>query len=108
MEVAVNWGDQLDAALAVFSEIFAALGAVRLGHRRLGIYPGPHAVSIGVQAMLSGGEATADAVRGALAKFVEPLSALGAVPYRAGRLWREIADPASALIRRTGLSGRSS
>jgi FAD/FMN-containing dehydrogenase len=112
MEVNVNWGDQLDAALGVFAALFAALGTLRLGNRRLGIYPGPHTVSIGVQAMLSGGEATPDKVRGAMAKFVEPLHALGALPYRPGRLWRAVmdrqegGDPACALIRRAGLADR--
>jgi FAD/FMN-containing dehydrogenase len=114
IEVNVNWGDQLDRALGVFADLFGALRTLPLGHRRLGIYPGPHAVSIGVQAMLSGGEATPDMVRGVLARFVEPLSALGALPYRPGRLWREIMDrqesedPACALIRRAGLAGRPS
>ncbi len=114
MEVNVNWGDQLDAALGVFADLFAALATLRLGNRRLGIYPGPHTVAIGVQAMLSGGEATPDMVRGALAKFVEPLSALGALPYRPGRLWKEVmdrresGDPACTLIRRAGLTGRPS
>ena len=51
-------------------------------------------------------------VRGALAEFVEPLSALGVVPYRPGRLWKETmdrqetGDPAGAIIRRAGLVGR--
>ncbi len=114
IEVNVNWGEQLDAVLGVFADLFGALGTLRLGHRRLGIYPGPHTVAIGVQAMLSGGEATPDMVRGAMARFVEPLSALGAVPYRPGRLWREIVerqergDPACALIRRADLAGRPS
>jgi hypothetical protein len=109
LEVIVNWGDQLDAALTVFVALFDALGGLGLGHRRLGIYPSPHAVSIGVQAMLAGGAATPDRVRRALADFVEPLNALGVVPYRPGRLWQETldrqdsSDPACALIRRTGL-----
>ncbi len=110
MEVSVNWGDQLDTAFGVFVDLFSALGTLRLGHRRLGIYPGPHTVSIGVQAMLTGGEATPDMVRDAMAKFVAPLSALGALPYRPGRLWRESMqrqeseDPVCALIRRAGLT----
>jgi FAD/FMN-containing dehydrogenase len=114
MEVNVNWGEQLDRALGVFADMFRALGTLRPGHRRLGIYPGPHTVAIGVQAMLSGGEATPDVVRSALGKFVEPLSALGALPYRPGRLWREVmdrqqnGDPACALIRRAGLARRPS
>jgi hypothetical protein len=114
MEVNVNWGEQLDRSLGVFAEIFATLRTLHLGHCRLGLYPGPHTVSIGVQAMLSGGGATPDMVRAAMAKFAEPLSALGALPYRPGRLWQEImdrqesADPASALVRRAGLAGRPS
>jgi hypothetical protein len=112
LEVNVNWGAQLDATLGVFADLFRALGTLPLGHLRLGIYPGPHTVSIGAQAMLSGGEATPDMVRDAMAKFVEPLSALGALPYRPGRLWRAIidqqegSDPACELIRRAGLAGR--
>jgi hypothetical protein len=114
LEVTANWGDQLDAALRLFTDLFGVLGALRLGHRRLGIYPGAHAVAIGIQAMLSGGEATADMVRDAMTEFVEPLSALGVIPYRPGRLWRatmdrqETADPAGAIIRRAGLFGRQS
>jgi len=114
MEVNVNWGDQLDAALRVFADLFAALGTLPLGHRRLGIYPGRYTVAIGAQAMLAGGEATPDMVRSALARFVEPLSVIGALPYRPGRLWRqtldrqESEDPACALIRRAGLAGRPS
>jgi hypothetical protein len=110
IEVNVNWGEQLDATLVVFAGLFRALGTLPLGHLRLGIYPGPHTVSIGAQAMLSGGAATPDMVRDAMAKFVEPLSALGALPYRPGRLWRAIidrqegSDPACALIRRAGLA----
>lgn len=111
IEVTVNWGDQLDSALALFADLFGVLGTLRLGHRRLGIYPGPHAVSIGVQAMLAGGEATPAAVRAAMTRLVEPLSALGVIPYRPGRLWKETvdrqeaADPAAAIIRRAGLFG---
>jgi hypothetical protein len=114
IEVNVNWGDQLDSALGLFTTLFADLGALGLGHRRLGIYPSPHTVSIGVQAMLSGGDATPDAVRAALAELVEPLSALGAIPYRPGRLWKaamdrhETRDPACAVIRRAGLPEGSS
>lgn len=106
IEVTVNWGDQLAPSLRILSEVFAALGDLGLGHRRLGIYPGPHVVAIGVQAMLSGGETTADAVRRIMATAVEPLGALGAVPYRPGRLWRDVmerrrqADPCAALVRR--------
>ena len=106
IEVNVNWGTQLDSALKLFADLFGALGSLGLGHRRLGIYPSAHAVSIGIQAMLSGGEATPDAVRGAMAKFVEPLNALGVIPYRPGRLWnesidrQEAGDPACAMIRR--------
>jgi len=113
VEVTVNWGDQLEPALGTLAALFDALGTLRPGQRRLGIYPGPHAVSIGVQVMLSGGEATADAVREMLAGVVDPLSALGAVPYRPGRVWsadvdrQERADPAAALVRRAGLAGRS-
>jgi len=109
LEVNVNWGAQLDAALGVFAELFQALGALPLGHLRLGVYLAPHTVSIGAHAMLSGGSATADAVRDAIARFVEPLAALGALPYRAGRAWqpitdrRESDDPACALMRRAGL-----
>ena len=64
--------------------------------------------------MLSGGEATPDMVRDAMAKFVDPLSGLGAIPYRPGRLWKKIidrqesSDPACELLRRTGLAGRPS
>ncbi len=110
VEVIVNWGDQLDAALPLLTALFAALGPLRPGHRRIGIYPSAHAVSIGVQAMLSGSEATADEVRATLAESIEPLGALGVVPYRAGRLWQpriaqmEAGDPACAMVRRVGLS----
>ncbi|MFN8641277.1 MAG: hypothetical protein U0802_06320 [Candidatus Binatia bacterium] len=110
LEVTVNWGDQLEPALGALTDVFARLADVGLGHRRLGIYPGPHAVAIGVQAMLSGGETTPDAVRGIMATAVEPLSALGAVPYRPGRLWRDVmerrerADPCAALVRRAARS----
>jgi len=109
IEVNVNWGDQLDAALRLFADLFTSLGALGLGHRRLGIYPSSHAVSIGIQAMLSGGDAPADAVRDALAAIVTPLNAIGAVPYRSGRIWketmdrREVDDPACAMVRRAGL-----
>lgn len=110
IEVHVNWGTQLDATLAVFADLWRALGDLPLGHRRLGIYPAPHTVSIGAQAMLTGGTASPDAVRAALARFVAPLRALGAVPYRPGRLWQDASDgrghddPASALLRRAGLA----
>ncbi len=110
LEVNVNWGAQLDAALGAFAELVRALGALPLGHLRLGVYPAPHTVSIGAHAMLSGGTATADAVRDAMAPFVEPLAALGALPYRPGRAWqpitdrRERSDPACALMRRAGLA----
>lgn len=109
VEVNVNWGAQLDAALGVFAELCRALAALPLGHLRLGVYPAPQTVSIGAQAMLSGGTASADTVRDALARFVEPLAALGALPYRPGRSWqaitdrRESSDPACALLRRAGL-----
>ncbi len=110
IEVNVNWGEQLEATLGVFADLFHALCTLPLGHARLGIYPAPHTVSIGAQAMLSGGHATPDVVRDALTTFVEPLSALGALPYRPGRLWRTIidrqegSDPACALLRRAGLA----
>ncbi|MBX3026438.1 FAD-binding oxidoreductase [bacterium] len=110
IEVTVNWGDQLAPSLRILTDLFAALGDLGLGHRRLGIYPGPHVVAIGVQAMLSGGETTADAVREIMATAVEPLSALGAVPYRPGRLWRDVMvrrerdDPCAALVRRAAWS----
>lgn len=109
LEVNVNWGAQLDAALGVFAELSRALGALPLGHLRLGVYLAPHTVSIGAHAMLSGGTATADAVRDAMAPFIEPLAALGALPYRSGRLWqattdRRERDPACALMRRAGLT----
>lgn len=110
IEVNVNWSEQLDGTLRVFEDLFATVGRLRPGHLRLGIYPGPHALSIGVQAMVSGGAATPDTVRDAMAKFVEPLSALGALPYRPGRLWRSVVDrqeandPACALVRRAGLA----
>jgi hypothetical protein len=114
LEVNVNWGEQLDRALAVFTDLWRVLEALPLGHLRLGIYPGPHTVSIGAQAMLSGGAATADEVRDAMAAFVEPLTALGALPYRPGRLWTAIidrqegSDPACELMRRAGLADRLS
>lgn len=110
IEVNVSWGAQLDAALGMFAALFRTLGALPLGHLRLGVYLAPHTVSIGAHAMLSGGTATADAVRAAIAPFVEPLAALGALPYRAGRSWqaitdrRESSDPACALMRRAGLT----
>jgi FAD/FMN-containing dehydrogenase len=110
VEVNVNWGDQLDSALRLFAELFENLAACGLGHRRLGIYPGAHVVSIGVQCMLSGGAATATTVCDALAGCVASLTALGAVPYRAGRLWQrsmerlEVDDPACAVVRRAGLA----
>lgn len=110
VEVNVNWGEQLDGALRVFEDLFATVAKVRPGHLRLGIYPGPLAVSIGVQAMVSGGATTPAAVRDAMAPFVERLSDLGAIPYRAGRLWsavverQEHEDPACALTRRLGLA----
>jgi FAD/FMN-containing dehydrogenase len=110
VEVNVNWGTQLDAALAVFAELLRTVGTLPLGYLRLGIYPAPHTVSVGAQAMVSNGTATADAVREALARFVEPLAALGALPYRPGRSWkaitdrRESGDPACALMRRAGLT----
>jgi FAD/FMN-containing dehydrogenase len=106
IEVNVNWGEQLDTAALLFAKLFDALAPLRLGHRRLGIYPSPHAVSIGLQTMLAGGSATPDAVREKLAEIVEPLGVLGAVPYRDGRLWRPLAqrreaeDPARAIVRR--------
>lgn len=109
IEVNVNWGDQLDSALRLFADLFTSLQALDLGHRRLGIYPSSHAVSIGIQAMLSGGDATADAVRHALGAIVAPLDAIGAVPYRPGRIWkettdrREVEDPTCAMVRRAGL-----
>lgn len=109
IEVNVNWGTQLDAALGVFAELFRTASALPLGYLRLGVYPAPHTVSIGAQAMLSGGTASADTVRHALARFVEPLAALGALPYRPGRSWKavtdrlESSDPACALMRRAGL-----
>ncbi len=110
IEVNINWGDQLDATLSLFASMFKALAPLGLGHRRLGIYPSAHAVSVGVQAMLTGGSASADALRQTLAEYVAPLNELGAVPYRAGRLWQptierwEITDPACAMVRRAGLS----
>jgi FAD/FMN-containing dehydrogenase len=106
IEVSVNWGAQLDPTLGALAELFATLRTLRPGQRRLGIYPGPHAVAIGVQAMLTGGEATADDVRDVMARFVDRLSVFGAVPYRPGRLWHAIVDrqerddPACALVRR--------
>lgn len=112
IEVNVNWGEQLDATLVVFAELFAALAALAVGHVRLGVYPGPHTVAVGVQAMLTGGTATPDAVRDAIARFVDPLSVLGALPYRPGRSWQpsidrlERDDPACALLRRAGLGAR--
>jgi hypothetical protein len=47
-----------------------------------------------------------------MATFVEPLGALGALPYRSGRVWKAIvdrqerSDPACALIRRAVGAGR--
>ncbi|MCC6848773.1 MAG: FAD-binding oxidoreductase [Deltaproteobacteria bacterium] len=114
IEVNVNWGEHLEGTLDVFAGLFAALRALPLGHARLGIYPAPHTVSIGAHAMLTGGSATPDVVRDAMAAFIEPLNALGALPYRPGRLWRgvmdhrERADPACELLRRAGLSWRPS
>ena len=67
---------------------------LRSGTCRLGIYPGPQTVSIGAQAMLSGGQATPDRVRDVMAKFVEPLSALGALPYRRAGCGKRSRDPA--------------
>lgn len=113
IEVTVNWGDQLDASLSLFAELFETLASLGPGHRRLGIYPGAHVVSIGVQAMLAGGSASAGDVRKAMARYVEPLTALGAVPYRPGRLWREsidrrqVDDAAAAIVRRAGSEGQS-
>jgi hypothetical protein len=110
IEVNVNWGAQLDATLGVFADLFDAVGALPLGPLRLGIYLAPHTVAIGAQAMLAGGTATPDEVRDTLATFAEPLSALGVLPYRPGRVWnavidrRERSDPACALIRRAGLA----
>jgi hypothetical protein len=112
--VNVNWGEQLDVTLGVFADLFRELGALSLGHLRLGVYPGPHTVSIGAQAMLSGGTTAPDVVRAALAKFVEPLNATGALPYRPGRLWQAIidrqeqSDPTCELVRRAARAGRSS
>ena len=60
MEVNVNWGEQLDATLGVFADLFRGTRrAPDWGTCRLGIYPGPHTVSIGTQAMLSGGDGDA-------------------------------------------------
>ncbi len=111
IEVNVNWGDQLDASLALFADLFDALATLGPGHRRLGIYPGAHVVSIGVQAMLAGGGTRADDVREVMARYAEPLLALGAVPYRPGRVWRksierrQVDDAAAAIVRRAGRSG---
>lgn len=110
VEVTVNWGEQLDASLRICVDLFEDLARLGPGHRRLGIYPGPHVVSIGVQVMLTGGEASAGAVREVMAGCVEELDTLGAVPYRPGRLWapsaerREGGDPAGGMVRRAGFS----
>lgn len=112
VEVNVNWGEQLDTAVPLFTNLFEALAPLRLGHRRLGIYPSPHAVSIGLQTMLTGSRTTPDAVREKLSEIIEPLASLGAVPYRDGRLWQPLAqrrkaeDPACAIALRAANAER--
>jgi FAD/FMN-containing dehydrogenase len=86
-EVAVGWGDELPASLARLEALFAEVGALDPIHRRLGVYPGHHAVSVGVQVLGRRDAASVEALRRCLAAALPDLAALG-VPYRQGNLWR--------------------
>ena len=89
VEVATSWGAELAPAIDRAMTLFDAVaGLPPLLHRRLGIYPGRHSVSIGVQVLIDRTERSSDAARALLGPAARDLYALGAVPYRWGSLWR--------------------
>ena len=89
VEVATSWGAELAPAIDRALALFDAAGELPLLlHRRLGIYPGQHSVSIGVQVLVERAERGVDAARALLEPAARDLYALGAVPYRWGSLWR--------------------
>src|SRR6185437_8268468 len=100
-EVVTGWGDDLRACLDRILALHAELGAASPHHRRLGIYPASHSVSVGVQVLGRGEPERVDQVLGILGAALPDLLAAGGVPYRSGNLWRK------ALAERAGSSGGS-
>jgi FAD/FMN-containing dehydrogenase len=89
VEVSVSWGAELASCLERLVALFSSLVAFGPVVRRLGIYPGHDALSIGVQVLGRPGERDVAVLRAHLADSLLPLLELGAVPYRTGHLWRD-------------------
>jgi FAD/FMN-containing dehydrogenase len=94
VEVSVSWRAVV-ACAARLQRLFLDLAGLPLITRRLAIYPAPHAVTVGVQAIARRGP-DVEALVARLEPALPDLLALGAVPYRRGHLWR------AALERRGG------
>jgi FAD/FMN-containing dehydrogenase len=88
-EVATSWGDDLRGCLARLLSLHHDLARLRPLHRRLGVYPASHSVSVGVQALGRGGEQRAAELAAQIAAALPDLLAAGGVPYRAGNLWHQ-------------------
>lgn len=78
VDVHVGW-DETDWIVEV---------AERIGAHRTTIYPGPHAVNVGMHFHFPRIADGAVAARAACASVVEALSGIAAIPYRSGRRWR--------------------
>jgi hypothetical protein len=87
VEAGVSWAAIEPCAARLWS-LFAQLDRLPLLSKRLALYPAPHAITVGVQA-IARRDARLDPLIALLAEALPDLLAHGAVPYRAGHLWRD-------------------
>lgn len=95
-DVLVSWGPELEHTLTALLGLFGQIGALPLLMRRLGVYPGHHTISIGVQALGGRGAPDVDELVARLGTPLDELLALGAVPYRPGVLWQGALERSAA------------
>lgn len=88
-DVMTSWGDELDASIDTLTSLFARSSALDPRERRLGLYPGHHALSVGFQALGDPDPRRVEELRALILVELPGLLRAGAVPYRPGHLWRE-------------------
>jgi hypothetical protein len=86
VEVGVSWRG-VAACIERLVRLHRELDDLPLLVKRLALYPAAHSVTVGVQAIVQRG-GDVDAVVAKLSDALPDLLACGAVPYRAGGLWR--------------------
>lgn len=92
VDVITSWGAELDETLVTLHALFARVASHDPLVRRIGVYPGHHTLSSGLQVIGRRGAAEVDALAATLGATLPGLLAAGAVPYRVGHLWRDAVD----------------